>query len=100
MEIGRILGLHRPSPLPAGVMLLLVYNAILLAWRVAMRFAFVTGAYGPVEGLLSIPRVVVSNAISIMAARRALQRYLHIRRTGRIEWGKTSHAFPASVPAE
>lgn len=65
-----------------------------------MRFAFVAGSYGWVEGLRAVPRVVVSNAIAILAAREALKRYARARRTGAAEWGKTAHIFPAQVPAE
>ena len=73
---------------------------VLLAWRLLMRFAFVAGGYGLGEGVLAIPRVVVSNAIAILAAREALSRYFRARRTGTAEWGKTNHVFPAQVPAE
>jgi len=73
---------------------------LLLLWRLAMRFAFVTSAYGWREGLRSVPRVLVGNAIAMLAARRAVARYLNARRTGRSAWDKTSHVFPAQVPAE
>jgi adsorption protein B len=89
-----------PDPIPPGLALLLQLNLMLLAWRLAMRFTFVARAYGWSEGLRSIPRVVVSNIIAMMAARRAVFRYLSIRRTGRPSWDKTAHAFPAQVPAE
>jgi adsorption protein B len=74
--------------------------AALLVWRLAMRFAFVTRCYGWREGMRAIPRVVVSNAIAIIAAREAVGRYLRIRRTGEALWGKTSHIFPSRIPAE
>jgi hypothetical protein len=35
-----------------------------------------------------------------MAARRALGRYLRLRRTGAWVWDKTAHAFPPEIPAE
>jgi adsorption protein B len=44
--------------------------------------------------------VAVSNVIAMLAARRAVFRYLSIRRTGTTHWDKTSHAFPAELPAE
>jgi len=72
----------------------------LLLWRLVMRFAFVTYVYGWFEGLRSIPRVLVGNAIAMLAARRAVTRYLHGRRTGKATWGKTSHMFPHQLPAE
>ena len=48
-----------------------------------MRFGFVARAYGWREGLRALPRTVTANIIAIMAARRALGRYLRLRRTGR-----------------
>ena len=91
---------HEPRPLPAGLSLLLTINLGLLVWRLAMRFGFVAQAYGWREGVRSIPRVVVGNIIAMMAARRAVARYLHIRRTGSSRWDKTLHDFPQQLPAE
>ena len=78
------------SPLLVG---LLTANAWLFGWRIVMRFGFTTAAYGLGEGLRSIPRVVVGNAIAILAARRALA--LH-EADGPRKWDKTRHMFPAS----
>lgn len=79
---------------------LMTIAAGLLGWRLVMRFAFVARSYGLIEGLRAVPRVIVSNAIAIVAAREALARYARARRTGAAEWGKTSHIFPAEIPAE
>lgn len=79
---------------------LLDVNLAMLAWRLAMRFAFVTRAYGWREGAKSVPRIVVSNLIAMWAAQRAIYRYLTIRRTGVTSWDKTAHRFPAEIPAE
>ena len=79
---------------------LMTVAAGLLAWRLIMRFAFVARSYGVVEGLRAVPRVIVSNAIAILAAREALSRYARARHTGAPEWGKTTHVFPDQVPAE
>ncbi len=62
--------------------------------------AWVLEASGWRQGLASIPRVIVANAIAMLAARKAVFRYLAIRRTGAMQWGKTAHAFPAELPAE
>ncbi len=80
--------------------MLIALNFGLLLWRLAMRGAFVTRAYGWHEGLRSIPRVVVGNWIAMLAARRAVPRYWRILRDGAAQWDKTAHAFPAEVPAE
>ena len=75
---------------------LLAINSALLLWRLAMRFGFVAAAHGWREGIRSLPRTVTANIIAMMAARRALVRYL----AGRSQWDKTAHAFPQQLPAE
>lgn len=80
--------------------IVLEVNFVMLCWRLAVRFAFVARAYGWRQGLKSIPRVLVSNLISMWAAQRAVYRYLGSRRTGRAVWDKTAHRFPVQVPAE
>ncbi len=81
------------------LVLALELNLVLLAWRVAMRFGFVTHLYGWRQGLLSIPRILTGNFIAICAAFKALVRYRTIVKGGRAEWGKTAHDFPVSVDA-
>lgn len=73
---------------------------LLLLWRLAMRFAFVTAAYGWREGLRSLPRIFIANAIAMLAARRAVGRYLLARRSGQASWDKTHHIFPAHLSAK
>jgi adsorption protein B len=82
----------RPDPALAT---LLAINGCLLAWRILMRASFTTYAYGPVEGLSSVPRLVVGNAIAILAAARAVT--IHIGGGAR-RWDKTQHIFPAELP--
>jgi adsorption protein B len=89
-----------PQPVSPELALLLQLNLALLAWRLMMRFAFVKQAYGWIEAFRSVPRVLVSNAVAMMAARRAVFRYLTIRRTGKATWDKTRHVFPSEFPAE
>ena len=91
---------HAMAPIPAFLSVLLTINLGLLVWRLAMRFGFVARVYGWREGLFSLPRVVIANIIAMLAARRAVTRYLIGRRTGASVWGKTAHAFPARLPAE
>jgi len=75
--------------------MLLTVNGALLAWRILMRASFTTYAYGLREGLLSIPRLVVGNVISILAAARAIR--VHVSGGAR-RWDKTQHVFPAELP--
>ena len=84
----------------APMLVLVEANALLLGWRLMMRWAFVRDTYGTREAFRSIPRVLTSNFIAVLAARRAVSRYLAMRRAGAVEWDKTEHAFPAIVPAE
>jgi adsorption protein B len=79
---------------------LVAVSSALLLWRLAMRFGFVACSYGWREGLRALPRTVTGNFIAMMAARRALGRYLSGRRTGHSPWDKTAHAFPHQLPAE
>jgi len=74
---------------------LLVVNGWLLAWRILMRAAFTTYAYGIGEGVRSIPRLIVGNVIAILAAARAVS--IHIG-GGAKRWDKTRHTFPAELP--
>ena len=80
---------------------LIAINSALLLWRLAMRFGFVARAYGWREGLRALPRTVTGNIIAMMAARRALVRYLApAAGPARAAWDKTAHAFPRQLPAE
>ena len=88
-------GPARPALGPA-LDLLLAVNALLFLWRLTMRFGFVAAAYGWREGVRALPRTVTANILSMIAARRALARYL----SGRTRWDKTAHAFPQELPAE
>ena len=86
--------LGAPVALVASPLLtwLLKVNAFLLAWRIAMRFGFVTATYGLGEGLLSVPRMVVGNFIAMLAVKRAVS--IHAA-GGATQWDKTRHIFPA-----
>jgi len=97
LKLGEGLGGAAPSPLPPRLAPLFEVNLLLLVWRMAWRFAFVTRGYGMAEGLRSIPRAVVGNFVTMAAAWAAIGRYRTGRRTGRAEWGKTAHKFPVAA---
>lgn len=80
--------------------LALQLNLAILVWRLAMRACFTGRTYGWIEGLRSIPRALVGNAINFAAAASALRRYIAIGR-GRetLVWDKTAHRFPARPEA-
>lgn len=84
-------------PLPVlgpALTTMLLMSQFLLLWRLGVRACFVGLCYGWREALLSIPRNVVANVISIFAARRAIGIYVRQIRTGKIVWDKTAHMFP------
>lgn len=94
------LGTGRPLPeIPGILTTILAINSGLLVWRLAVRALFAGRTYGLRQGLLAIPRALVSNIIAIMSARRAVTRYLFARRGHRPIWDKTRHIFPDNAPA-
>ncbi|SHF70785.1 adsorption protein B [Modicisalibacter ilicicola DSM 19980] len=74
---------------------LLVLNGLLLANRLFQRLFFVTVFYGVVQGLLSIPRMMWSNAINFVANLRALKLFTSQRHSRQLTWEKTTHDFPS-----
>ncbi|PKP89775.1 MAG: hypothetical protein CVT77_16990 [Alphaproteobacteria bacterium HGW-Alphaproteobacteria-16] len=87
-----------PAPLPDDLMqLLLLVNGGLLAWRIAMRAGFTGAAYGWRQAALSVPRILVANLISLLAARRALMLYWPTLHGHRPRWDKTAHHFPEAA---
>ncbi|MBV7255621.1 glycosyl transferase family protein [Pacificimonas sp. WHA3] len=86
-----------PSVIPEGsfIAFLILLATISVLWRLFMRFWFTTSVYGLVDGLLSIPRVIIANVVGMLAARRALWRYAALVFTGKaLAWEKTAHRFP------
>lgn len=79
---------------------LLTINMLLLAWRLLMRMVFTGRAYGWREALWSLPRFLVGNAVTLMAAPRALLLYLRLLRGDAPTWDKTAHVFPDLAPLE
>jgi adsorption protein B len=96
-EIGFAAALGAPIAVPVSPLLagLLWLNGWLLGWRLLMRAGFTAVAYGPAEGLRSIPRTVIANLIAVLAARRAL--LAHSAGGARL-WDKTRHIFPLELP--
>lgn len=85
---------HPGSWLP----ILLVANLLLLGLR-ALQRALCTGLlYGPLEAVLSIPRMVWASVINILATLRALRLWQEHLLTGKpIGWDKTVHQFPEAM---
>jgi adsorption protein B len=81
-------------PLSPALTGLLWFNLFLMLWRMAMRFLFVTRAYGLRAGLGAVPRTLIANYIGILAARRAIFLYLRSLAGQPLRWDKTQHRFP------
>jgi hypothetical protein len=82
---------------PPGSVLwwLVMSNTLVLAWRSVMKYLKVDEIYGPIHGLLSVPRFFVSNLINFTATCRAISQYVVHKLTGEpLRWLKTAHAFP------
>ncbi len=83
---------------PPGSVLwwVVMFNTLILAWRAVMKFIAVDKIYGPVHGLISIPRFFVSNTINFLATSKAIRQYVNHRITGEpLRWLKTDHVFPS-----
>jgi adsorption protein B len=87
-----------PMIKPGVPEMLLAANGALLVWRLAMRVGFTSAAYGWRGGLWAIPRAFVGNVIALLAARRAMLRYVAMLRGAPLAWDKTAHVFPTSGP--
>jgi bacteriophage N4 adsorption protein B len=97
----QIAGLHRPSALPDIAFALILANSLFLVWRLGMRAFFVWHLYGFSEAIISVPRVVVSNTVAILAARRAVAGYIRHCFGASLSWDKTAHThFPGEHKGE
>jgi adsorption protein B len=87
-----------PPLMTPGIVMLLWFNAGMLAWRLVMRAGFAAHGYGLAEGLRAIPRALASNVINAAAAWHAVGRYRATLRNGTaLVWDKTSHQFPTGA---
>jgi bacteriophage N4 adsorption protein B len=88
-------GLYSAPRSSGAVQLMLRITLVLLCWRVMLRFYLVRQMHGAKQAWLSIPRMIVANIVSIIAARRACWAYVQLLLGGKLRWDKTQHAhFP------
>jgi adsorption protein B len=78
---------------------LLAATSLLLGWRLLMRVACTARSYGWAEACWSLPRFFVGNVVALVAAPRAMGRYVRLLRGEVLVWDKTSHVFPDVVEA-
>lgn len=91
LTILQFAGIYDPRPLSEFLQMLLHVNAVFLCWRLMFKAGFVFHLYGFTEALYSIPRTITANIINMMAARRAVGKYLQSLSGKQIEWDKTQH---------
>jgi adsorption protein B len=76
----------------------IVADSVLMLDRLLQRFVAVVRTSGWYQGVLSIPRVVVGNAINFVATAMATKQFLMQGYSGkRVEWKKTDHIFPSAT---
>lgn len=77
---------------------LMYINACFMVNRVLQRFIFVTRLFGPIQGLLAIPRILVGNVLNFVSAVRAWRLFIgHLMTGKKLAWDKTVHSFPTQV---
>jgi bacteriophage N4 adsorption protein B len=79
---------------------LLIANGLLLSWRIVLRSLCVAIVYDWREAMISVPRILVSNMIAMMASFIALVRYCRMLKSGKVTWDKTRHQFPITLEAQ
>jgi len=92
-----------PVVMPGTLLYLLIsFDMVFLITNLLLRCSFVTRVYGPVAGVLSIPRILVANIINGLAAYRAFSQYIDSKLTGeQLRWEKTHHQEGvAKLPAD
>lgn len=73
------------------------FNAFSLVNRAGHRAYFVARLYGWFQGLMSFPRMIVSNFVNFLAVVRAWRIFLGYLFLGKaVVWDKTMHDFPSS----
>jgi adsorption protein B len=79
-------------------------NVAMLGLRLVQRARFSSVVYGPLHGILSLPRLILSTFINAMASLLAIRNYTIsvIARQGQkpIRWDKTDHKFPELLTPE
>jgi adsorption protein B len=90
--------LRLPEAMQANgwVMRIMEINGIFMVNRCVQRFIFVGRLFGPFQGLLALPRILVGNFVNFAATVRAWRLFLQHLASGKpLAWDKTAHAYPS-----
>lgn len=102
-HVGSVTGLWRPYYPPlfsdrGWWRTVIILNACFLVIRAGHRVYFTSALYGWEHGLMSLPRMVVSNFVNFMAVARAWRMYLsYLFKGTQLAWDKTMHEFPSGT---
>jgi adsorption protein B len=91
LNIARHFGVPGMLPPHPAVAMLAWFSMVAFGWRAGVRVISTTHEYGLREGLLSLPRIPVSNAIAITATARAMWAYACSFGRSGPRWDKTAH---------
>ncbi len=98
--IAQYAGFYSLDPLSDAMQFMLLCSSFLMLWRFLMRSSFVYYHYGILQASYTLPRMIISNIISIMAARRAVILYCKYCLGGRMIWEKTHHKIMPPIYEE
>ena len=93
-------GIAALPPIPRDLQALIYANSFVLVWRALARMVFTWREHGVAQAALAIPRILVSNAVAIVAAPRALAGYVRSLLGAPVTWDKTEHSDHPSVAPE
>lgn len=97
--VAQYAGFYQLSAITPVMKSLIIVTSFMLLWRVLMRSAFLYYHYGLGQACLAIPRMIMSNVISILSARRAVIIYARYCFGDSIKWDKTRHIqMPSYAP--
>ncbi len=89
--IAQYAGYFNFEPLSENMQFMILCSSLLMLWRLFMRSAFLYYHYGFVQACYALPRMITSNIIAILAARRAVILYYKYCFGGTMIWEKTQH---------
>lgn len=98
LALARAAGWEHDVRLSPHWQLMLWASFIAFAWRTAVRMVFTAREYGLVDGLRAGPRIVIGNAVAILASRRAIAAYVRSLQGKRVTWDKTVHTLHPAQP--
>lgn len=98
LALARAAGWDQGAPVSPHWRLMLWASFIAFAWRTVVRMGFTAREYGWIDGLRAGPRIVIGNAVAILASRRAIAAYVRSLLGMQVTWDKTAHTLHPAKP--